>query len=175
MNINLTAHDILGHLSKNKWHVNKVGDTPTYRLLKYEWETFESICKVFEGRDPKELRYSVEELIKNGHIEQRGIASWVEVRAKQDGEIAFEKGVYVKIEYKEKADNWDNFLKRYWFIVLIIGAIMGKVIEISIEAIWVQKSQKASQSIEVPVNSIIDNDSISSANDKNDSTLTDKH
>ena len=134
MNINRTAHDILGHLSKNKWHVHKLGDgSPTYRLLMYEWVTFDLICKIFEGRDPKEIRFSIEELIKNGHVEKRWGDNWKEVRAIQSGEIAFEKGVYIKIDDKEKADKSDNFLKRHWWLTHILTLAIGVAIPLTID------------------------------------------
>jgi hypothetical protein len=128
MNINLTAHDILGHLSKNKWRTEKMGDgSRTYKLLFYEWETLETICKFFPKNDTREIKYSIEELIKNGHVE-KDKDYWSNVRATEPGEIAFEKGFYIKSDKNEKAEQSDNFFKRYWYAWPVIAFIIGNLI-----------------------------------------------
>ena len=129
MNLNLTAHDILGHLSKKQSYVSGLTDgTPTYRPMMYEWVTFDSLCKMFQKRNPKEVRFSIEELLKNGHAETRPVDDWKEVRATQSGEIAFEKGIYVKAANEEKADQWDNLKIRYWWVPVIGSFIMGNIL-----------------------------------------------
>ena len=167
MNINLTAHDILGHLSKSKWCKTKINNNTTYELVKYEWINFESICKVFHGREPRELRYSVEELIKNGHVEKNPNEEWKEIRAIETGEIAFEKGVYVRADNKEKADSWDNLKIRYWWVpvigAFIVGYILGPLTTDYIKHLTQPKA-------EVQSSKTIDKDS---QNDK-DSTTTEK-
>lgn len=167
MNINLTAHDILGHLSQNKWRKDKLEDgTPTYELMMYEWVTFDSICKVFRGRDPKELRYSMEELIKNGHVEKQPTEYWKEVRSLEIGEIAFEKRFYLKAYRKEKTEDAQDFIKRYWIIPILIGTAIGIGGTILTNTLL----QSKPQSEEAQSKTTVNNDSTGVRNNKSDST-----
>jgi len=126
--LNFIANEILAHISE-RWIITKdfFNDDKVYKPLEYKWYPLSELKKLFPECDLKDLKYAINLLVANHHVEKLDANDWLQIRvaALESGEEAYRGKFYIKMYKEMKAKNWENLKKRYWIIIVIIVTIVG--------------------------------------------------
>lgn len=121
--LNLIANEILSHISE-RWVVTKdfFNDDKVYKPLGYNWYSIDNLRTVLPQYDLKDLKYAINLLVANHHVEKLNANDWLQIRvaALESGEEAYRGKFYIKMHKEMKAKNLENLQKRYWIIIVII-------------------------------------------------------
>jgi hypothetical protein len=129
--LNLIANEILSHISE-RWVVTKdfFNDDKVYKPLGYNWYSIDNLRTVLPQHDLKDLKYAINLLVANYHVEKLNANDWLQIRvaALESGEEAYRGKFYIKMHKEMRAKNLDSLQKRYRVAITVIAFIIGSIL-----------------------------------------------
>lgn len=154
MDLFLTAHNILGHISKSRWVMIKdTNGKQVHKPLGYEWFSIETLQRVLPQHSLKELKFSVDLLHENHHTDKLSADDWLQIRvaAFEAGEQAYEQNYYINLHDQSKIQSSETWRKKNWFLIAVFAFVIGSIVApISVEwakhKLWPETTQPNTQS-----------------------------
>lgn len=137
--LNLIANEILSHISERLVVTKEFfNDDKVYRPLGYNWHSIDDLRTVLPQYDLKDLKYAINLLVANHHVEQLNANDWLQIKvaALESGEEAYRGNFYIKMHKEMKAKNSDRLQNRYWIVIAIIAFIGSILTPLFIE--WIK-------------------------------------
>lgn len=141
MDLFLVAHDILGYISKSKWVATREATgKELYTPIAFDWFQLDTLKTVFPKHSLKELKYAIDLLFENNHIDKLSAENWLEIRIAclEPGEQAHDTKFYINLRDQTRAKSTDTWRRNKW-LLLATFAFLFSSIAAPIAVEWLKK------------------------------------